>query len=98
VGGQNLKNKKDIKVFDPSQNLATQDFTLPQGEGDDTERGDINRKAFWQIITPDNHGDYLSRQEKLEKISQLKSISGIRFNHSPLEGESKQALIASVGG
>ena len=32
VGGQNLKNEENIKVSNPSQNLATQDFTLPQVE------------------------------------------------------------------
>ncbi len=62
--GQNLKNEENIKTPNPSQNLATQDFTLPQGEGDDTERGNINRKTFWQIITPDNHGDWLNQRDE----------------------------------
>ncbi len=78
VGGQNLKNEKDIKFFDPSQNLTAQDFTHPQREGNsfsaDSQMLDQRKSEKKEI-----GGRKFILVQLLEKINQKKSLQAYKF-------------------
>ena len=74
-GGGSIKNltksspQSNLNISAPSQNFLTENFTLPQGEGDlDRARchhsppGEGDNLAIWQEIVPDAHNDWIKQR------------------------------------
>ena len=75
-GGGSINNltksspQSSSDIFAPSQNFLTENFTLPQGEGDldrarfhPSPQGKGDNLAIWQEIVPDAHNDWIKQRD-----------------------------------